>query len=363
MNARLALVISAGLVMGTSAFSAYGYKLAPQSSPEERRLASITASITSDIERTLARFSVSNFTEPVHEEITNRIYGCNGDASICRGYIATTAPAPVLAGVRWNDDPPFRLSPGKARTANCKSSETIRFESQPLCWMRLFKDAEKGGRAGAIYGPGDAMIYRTHFGDLQFLHAMATRDMENAGETKARILDWFEFTWRSSRGEYSLDSRLREIDIPTIRHHFGKTEWRLQDLYTQGATGGLRRDIDDVAFGSLLHTLQDSYAMGHVDREESSGNEQCVVGSASVVAPGAILSFHAYGSQNHSKHAAADSRASFMRQFQDVGNVVDVGRALIKARHQNLPWSNVSSFFDCILTLSDPNAVSGPGDY
>lgn len=340
---------------------ALAHKLATQSTPEERRLAGITSGTMASVERMLARLSVSAFTEPVHEEITNRIYGCNGD--ICGGSVATSAPVPVLAGVRWNDDPPFRMSPQQARGISCKTRETIRFETQPSCWVGLFLDANKGAAAGKAYGPGDAMLYRSHFGDLQYLHAMASRNGETAAQTKTRLMGWFEFTWRAARGEYDLETRLKSIENPTIQEAYGRGEWRLLDLYTQGASGGLRNHVSDVAFGSLLHTLQDSYAEGHVEREVGSGLRQCSARGMSVAAPGNILEFHAYNQQDHGKHADADSRDAFMRRFQDAGDVVEVGRLLVKARAQDASWEDVAPFFDCVFTLQRPNAPAGPGDF
>lgn len=363
MKNHLVLAAAIATVFASISAPVSGYKLATQSSAEERKLSGIRSSYFAVGEQVLARWSVSNFTEPVHEEITNRIYGCNGDFAVCGGASATFAPASVLAGVRWNDDPPFRLSPGHATKAGCKSAETIRFETQPSCWVRLFKDAEKGGVVGKVYGQGDAMLYRTHFGDLQFLHAMASRDGESAGETKANIMGWFEFAWRASQREYTLDTRLREVDNQTIKRLFGKTEWRLLDLYTLGSAGGLRQSVDDVAFGSLLHALEDSYAAGHTDREVSSGSGRCTSGNISFVAPGAILSFHSYGHQDHALHGEADSRESFMRQFQEKGNVVDVGRALVEARAQGLTWEAVRPLVDCAMAVHDPSAQSGPGDF
>ncbi len=340
---------------------ASAHKLAPQSTPDERRLAGISSGNWAGAERFVARWSLEAFTEPVHEEITNRLYGCNGDA--CSGSRATSAPVPVLAGVRWNDDPPFRLASGQARGTNCVVRETVRFETQPLCWVALFRDAQAGAAAGKRYGSGDAMLYRSHFGDLQYLHAMASADGEPAWQTKARLMGWFEFTWRAASGEYTLDTRLKDIENPTIREAFGRTEWRLMDLYTLGASGGLRRNVDDVAFGSLLHAVQDSFAAGHVLREESSGTSECSAGNQRVAAPGNVLEFHAYNRQDHAMHATADSRVAFMRGFQGEGNVIDVGRVLVRARRDRLAWSVVEPFFDCIFTLQRPEAPAGPGDF
>ena len=357
-NSKSWLVFIAALLMASHASA---HKLATQSTAEERRLAGITSGKLTSVERLLARWSVSAFTEPVHEEITNRIYGCNGD--VCDGSVATSAPVPVLAGVRWNDDPPFRMTAQQLRGVSCKTRETIRFETQPSCWVGLFMDANKSAAKGETFGPGDAMLYRSHFGDLQYLHAMASKNGEPAGQTKERLMGWFEFTWRAAMGEYTLETRLRDIDNPTIRAAYDRTEWRLLDLYTLGASGGLRQHVNDVAFGSLLHTLQDSYAAGHAEREEASGIKLCSIRGMSVAAPGNIREFHAYNQQDHGLHADADSRASFMRSFQNEGNVVDVGRVLVRARNQKVTWEEAAPFFDCLFALQNPDAPAGPGDF
>lgn len=339
---------------------AWAHKLATHSTAEERRLAGIGSSSWIILERQVAQWSMVAFTEPVHEEITNRIYGCNGD---CAGRDALDAPGPVLAGVRWNDDPPFRMTAKQARGMRCKTDQTIRFETQPLCWGSLFADANKGAAAGKRYGPGDAMLYRSHFGDLQFLHAMASRDGETAADTKAKLMGWMEFAWRTAQGEYNLDTRLKDSPIAPIQQAFGQSEWRVLDLYTQGASGGLRRYYQDVAFGSLLHALQDSYAAGHVEREEASGLRQCAIGADRVAAPGAILEFHAYNRQDHGRHAEADTRAAFLRRFEEKGNMVEVGRALLRARDEKRSWSEVQPFFDCVFALQAPDAPAGPGEF
>jgi hypothetical protein len=361
MKRLTSVVLASCALAAVLSGNAVAYKLYTHSTAEERRLAGITSSFYANFERLLAQRSLYVFAEPVHEEITNRMYGC--DADVCAGGVALSAPVAVLAGVRWNDDPPFRISGAQARGSKCKARETIRFETQPSCWVALFMDANKGAAAGKEYGPGDAMLYRTHFGDLQFLHAMALRDGETALETKRRIMDWFEFTWRASQGEYGLDVRLKEIDNPTVQQVFGRSEWRLLDLFTLGASGGLRASVDDVAFGSLLHAVQDSYAEGHVAREESSGMTQCAGPGFGVTAPGGILEFHAYNHQDHASHAEADSRSAFVVRLQEPGDVVEVGRALVQARKRRLPWAEMQPFFDCVLTLQRPDARSGPGDF
>lgn len=52
----------------------------------------------------------------------------------------------VLAGVRWNDDPPFRFEKGQGNYGGCEAGATVRLVTFPRCWANVFKDGEK--RAG-----------------------------------------------------------------------------------------------------------------------------------------------------------------------------------------------------------------------
>ena len=59
----------------------------------------------------IAEYLIEQYTLPVHEVITHRIYGCNYDFKVC-----SSPPSPyefatdaLIAGVRWNDNPRFQL--------------------------------------------------------------------------------------------------------------------------------------------------------------------------------------------------------------------------------------------------------------
>ena len=88
-----------------------------------------------------------NFTHPVHEEITNLIFGCDAAPEACVDPEIGFTPPSVQAGVRWNDDPPFRLD--ATGIPECHSDQTIRLVTQPVCWYKLFRHAEK--RAARTY--------------------------------------------------------------------------------------------------------------------------------------------------------------------------------------------------------------------
>lgn len=342
---------------------ANAYQLSPEGTPEERALSGIKRSWARSAAVTSSNLYVRYFNEAVHEEVTNRIYGCEGGSDICGGMSPSRVPPGVLAGVRWNDDPPFMITPKAARLTTCKTTETIRFQTQPLCWGILFKDAKKRAGAGETFDAKSrsAMLYRTHFGDLQYLHAMASADGVPADTTQRQMLQWAEFTWSVATGATTIATKLRSIDIPTVQDSFGYTDWSVQDLLTLGSPG-LREHIKDVAFGSLLHMVQDSFAEGHTRRESSDPERHCVIGEWRMEAPGVIGEFHAYNRQDADLHAEADSQAAFLRHLQEEADVVQVGQILRKAYASKKTWTDVAPFMSCIFQIAPGAAVASPGE-
>lgn len=346
--------------MAACAQLVFAYKLSPSGTRLDQ---SVAKKYSSTFERAILRVAgkgVIHFTEPVHEEISNRIFGCQGDDDLCGDPDSDFAGPFVLAGVRWNDDPPFRLEEGEARNTSCKITETIRFTTQPICWARLFRDAEKKATEGKSPNAESrtSLLARSHFGDLQFLHAMASKDGEPAADTKKRIMMWAEFTWKVSRGDYGLDTKLKEVNIEGFDQFFGRTEWRVQDLFALG-NPVLRRRIKDVAFGSLLHMVEDSFAKGHVER---AGFGETCPGMTDRVAPGGIKEFHSYINQDSGKHGNYDSRNAFVEHWTaDRPTVIEVGQVLLDHQERRSTWEEVKPYVECVFALEKPEAKASAG--
>lgn len=81
---------------------AEAFKITPEGSFIERKLASCSQSAWEEILSTFALKGIHKIGEPVHEEITNRILGCEGDADVCSAPEYEPKNAYVLAGARWN---------------------------------------------------------------------------------------------------------------------------------------------------------------------------------------------------------------------------------------------------------------------
>lgn len=341
---------------------AQAFGLSPQGTALEQ---SVAKKYSNWWRRTVSKLTdqgLPHFSESVHEEITNRIFGCTGDFDVCGNPDVGYASAYVLAGIRWNDDPPFRLEAGEGNGTSCKVEETIRFTTQPKCWYELFEDAKRKAGEGKLLDANSriSLLGRSHFGDLQFLHAMAAADGEKASATKEKIMMWSEFIWRVTTGEYGLATKLSDSKIDGMSNFFGKTAWTVQDLFALG-NPPLRPRIKEVAFGSLLHMMQDSFAKGHVSRAEAISGLKCE-GAKEHAAPGKIREFHAYNHQNSDEHARHDSRNAFSAHWStEKPGIIDVGQVIIEYYNQKTTWEQVRPYLDCVFAPENPNALSSAG--
>lgn len=349
----------------TGSTDTLAFKLKPFASDTENKVRYLEAGKLTSWVDSVAKRIVDHFSSPVHEELAHRIFGCKEapeKSCVDPLPLGRHAPRSILYGIQWNDNPPFRVT--ETSFKDCPAQTTIRLPNWSMCWISLFKDAES--KAGEEYfdsTTGHALIYRVHFGDLQFLHAMASWDGESGRDTKTKIMAWAELTYRVSIG--TLDSSVRLVDsgIEEIRSSFAQNGWTIEGLFTLGQDDGLRKEIGDVAFGSLLHMIQDSFAKGHVDRDETT------VGSCGgfdgLRKAGDVREFHAYGNQNKDEHAKRDSR-NFFESHLSASNptVVDIGKALLEFRAKKAPWNVVRPYIDeCVFPLpaAYERKPAGPG--
>ena len=352
------------LLVGLPSFAG-AWQLSPEGSFIERKLASRSQNYFEKVLSSISLRGIAIVGNSGHEEITNRTLGCVGDADICGAPEYEPEFAYILAGVRWNDDPPFRFSTGQGNFSGCKVAQTVRLTTQPVCWANTFKDGEARAAKGvALDGSNATMLVRSHFGDLQFLHAMAASDGESPEVTRARILAWAEFAWRSSRGEYDLETTMVSLPIAGFLTMFSSNrEWRIQDLYALGNPHIRTPDaMAKVAFGNLLHIVQDSFAEGHVERRTPVLGHTCAA-LPGLAQPGKIVEFHSYSHQDSGRHGHSDSRNAFSAHWSaDKPSVVDVGKELNAFRLRKSSWDEVKPYLECIFTLDPQARVASAGD-
>jgi hypothetical protein len=238
---------------------------------------------------------------PVHEEMTkqsitlSQVHGRKYKLDYDDAYIH---------GVFWNDDPDDLLCP------ECNALNILEWnKTWGYSFAMRFLAAEKQARPargnlpvsfnkGWKEGP---LLERSHFGDLQFLHAMASKDGELAKETQYKIMKWAEFAYKVATGEIPQRVKLKEIPIPEIRNLFAgdlKLESKTIEQLFKGP-----QFVKRVAIGTLLHMVQDSYAQGHADREVNDSPGQ---GNKLVYKRGRIKEFHCYTNQESDRHAQDD---------------------------------------------------------
>jgi serine protease len=224
-----------------------------------------------------------NVGDPVHETLTLHALRLAGLVPAGVGFDHASVWE-FVRGAFWNDDPLTLLFDDDPRRTDNFSSG---FE-----FLTQFKAFEREAAAGAFYGPGDSLLARTHFGDLQFLHAMAARDGETPQATLAAIVRWATFAWKVARGAYPVDTRLGALDedgMAALRlMDGGKT---IADLFHLNGPARLK----DRALGSLLHLIQDSFASGHAAREQLANGRK-----------GRVRMFFSYAYQDHAAHDSFD---------------------------------------------------------
>lgn len=386
MRFRLLFTLSAVLI--SIAFGgqyAYGFQIAPLSSAWEEKLTREPASNRARVAGKLVRL----IKGPVHEEITQLAMGCPAEDkdlptnTECATADATFANQFINYGVRWNDLPPFSLRPHEGKKCKklfssgqaCNVSQTIRFSTQPECWYCMFNAAEKIAASGRkivgclppVRQKGSRMITahllaRSHYGDLQFLHAMAPEDNLDPTQSQADILGWLEFAWKVATREIPPATLLRDVNIPVIKDRFHCSGWSVADLYVLGRQDTMLRFIHDIAFGSILHTVQDSFAEAHVEREPSKIGEQCSV-TLALPRPGGIKEFHSYAGQDGHRHDAKDLREAMTGILGGrVSDAVEASRQLATYYGGRSKWAEVEPYMQCLFTLSNESRRSSAGD-
>ncbi|MFT3780212.1 MAG: hypothetical protein QM772_18445 [Ottowia sp.] len=341
---------------------AAAWQLTPEATAVERGMAApnrLRRAINGGAFRAMAMVG-----HPVHEEITRQALQCPSEGPLAPGCEFDIRYQE--AGVRWNDDPAFKFLPGRGKFPDCQSG-TVRMVTQPLCWAQVFLSGERSARRGVQFtGANSNLLVRSHFGDLQFLHAMAVSDGETPEQTRRNVMAWLEFTWRTSIGEAKFDSQRMVARLPVdgfaerFRHNQG---WRIQDLFSLGNPAVRTEEaIQRIALGSLLHVVQDSFAAGHVEREAPVSGVVCA-GRTDWPAPGQILEFHSYPHQDSRKHGRADEPHGLEAHLAGARpHVIDVVRTVAELWRARTPWDDARPYLECVFTLSPTARVSSPGN-
>lgn len=360
------------LAMSALPLAASAFQVLPRISDVDRKLANLGGNQFIDgIGQWFVGNAIPMIKSPVHEAITLNALDCVvqvGSESLCLTTEAVRSNQVLLYGVRWPDDPPFALNRSSPpRIADCDPKVTLRSTAQPKCWKGLFSDADRTAKqriaskpGQAAFGPGEYLLYRSHFGDLQFFHSMAAYDGEMAGETRQRMKMWAQFLWGVGTKSIPFDRFIRTLEVDQLANYF-PGDITATNLFATGIVE-VRKDLDKVAIGALLHMVQDSFSQAHAGRQLETGAHCETI--PRFPQPGKISQFYSYAGQVGSLHDHEDTFDSLgLQTLQISPNVVDASRAFLTLWKESAPWSEAEKYFDCIFALESPDAKAGPGPF
>ena len=332
---------------------------------------------------------------PVHETMTLLAYDYYETPDASSGGAAKTSAdtlkkngrlKDLVLGSEWNDDPDSLLRQGVTKAIH---------------WYALFNDAKLQSECRKQLGPkcegkemaqNPMMLYRSHFGDMQFIHSMASFDDETAKITKEKMMAWAKFTY----GIFIADENLDKQDINNknissfvyIAMIINKPGWTVGALFDPVPGGEWKKslnplkvgryepngrpreqkkyekdDDDDeisvkyIALGSLLHMVQDSYSDSHTARK----------GGCNPIARSKkeIIAFRNYAGQKGDDHGIADAHPDWIESGDlKKNNALWASAQLIKFAFNKISWEEgVEKFLDEeVFPLSDPQEKPQPGD-
>ena len=204
-----------------------------------------------------------SFFCPLHESITLSALATTG-YNVAPGTTlrsANNADWEYIRGAVWNDDPAGELFDD---TTNKNHTYAL-----GLKWGEEFKVGEAQWKWNFPPGKMTNPIGRSHWGDLQFLHCMASNIGEKPEETKRKLIKWISVLWKLANGEEGINPEtiIKNTDLAefcpdsSLPSSAGSLRYLLSNDSRFGAL-----DIPGRALGSILHFIQDSYAVAHTRR-------------------------------------------------------------------------------------------------
>lgn len=342
MSAKTVVMIVAGcaLVCGTAA----AHKINP-----------LHNKYTQDA-HTIAR----RVSQPVHEEMTQLARACQlaHPGPVTAQLVCTDRSKPstepkgnkydaLMRGVWWNDDPNQLLFAAR--------------QAKLWAWMSdaqgIAVDGKNWKGEKAAIGPGYYMTYRSHYGDLQFLHAMASSDGESAQATQQHILSWAEFAYAVATGRLDPETKMNAVTPIGAQAFFPvQSGWTVNYLFAPLYRLTSPQYTRRMAAGSLLHMVQDSYSAAHADRGFDA-TAQCPAGR--------VVQFYSYIHQDPDRHGEADFRSAWQaRTFTDAQDPVNASATLLAYIDQEADWNTVKSYLqDTVFCIDSSAKVAGPGAF
>jgi hypothetical protein len=304
--------------------------------------------------KTEYRTFLARLTRPTHEELTRMSLQCAASPNKLEwcGIMPITgevkrhfAEDAAIHGTRWNDDP--------------NNFFRVNNEVQWFFWLK----------AAAIkhnITTENPLEYRSHYGDLQFLHGMSRAETSPL-DTRDNIGDWSRFAYDVASGQIAPSATLREL-APEYRFarfftQTSKGQWTVKKLFTNVGDVLCKDDcppdlaasdeeVAALALGALLHTIQDSLSDSHVERITENGASR-------------VTAWLDYKKQDSGCHGEADKDTSWIEQKKfETKPAIAWGAWLAQNAMQGVLWKDIEvELKNRMFTLAQKHRVSDGGNF
>lgn len=284
--------------------------------------------------------------EPLHERLADKALECGRADSLCEQLARIGITRELLhEGLRSSDFPAAYFTEDTFPTCINRLLR-ITVDADVVCILASYGNAvsSKAKFKSRSWTMRRSFGVRGHFGDLQFLHAMAPEG-QSAEKTYQHIRMWMEFAYRASREEFDLKSDAHAVPITGMKNFFVRGARKVGDLLDYRFTAPR---ASAVALGQMLHLAQDSFAHCHTRRDAS----------------GQAIQFLSYLHQDKSTHGAHDKDLKRIDALERLPlNPVAFARDLLKMRLANEPWDKVAPLIETYFkpTAEAAGAARGPG--
>ena len=254
----------------------------------------------------------------------------------------------LVYGTWWNDDP-LMYTWGQGWDITEGILKKLAALNDP---RRLKYD---GGIAGCQVDAEQHLGWHSHYGRLQYLHFMtSTPTGSSTAEQRVRssttdALTWMKFAYAVAMGDLRADSALtetlqREVSLPSLalNHCVRLENVKVRTLFSRlGMPLHHRNAITpDVALGSMLHILQDSFSPAHTCRVTAhDGGETKAL----------LADVYNYNEQNTDRHSDKDLYPDWLHHYAAsnmhiyANDPVAVGAWLIAAVDNQISWEAVEA--------------------
>lgn len=254
----------------------------------------------------------------------------------------------LIVGLWWNDDPDHfayanSLLPGV------------------FSYVEMKQVAKQARASGGRHEDRRAnrMIYRSHYGDLAFLHGMATADLETPVATQQKIIHWINFAYQVATAQIPSDTEFGKLDHPVSSLFSTRPRMTVGDLFKPRRRMA-HLPVRELALGSMLHLVQDSFAAGHT-RRVHTGSGKC--------SRGRVSQFQFYLRQVSARHLGEDSRGALLqsitRASTHVQNPVDASAQILLFARARADWATVVEPYlrETLFCVDDATVSAGPGAF